>query len=156
MRKLALSYVARRWSYCLQPGARRLVAYSTNGVKQGSVVTVETTFDYSKLGSDYDWMGVKKYCWLAPVLLYGYKNQAGFKPEIELTREIYPFERENCMIFQTVLDKVVEKVCWGWNTAIDVDTLDPKVEFDEFMQNVDYDEEANIYDGKADMVGLGD
>lgn len=58
------------------------------------------------------------------------------------------------MLFQAVLDKVVEKVCWGWNT-IGVDISDPNVVFDEFEQNVDYDEELDIYDGQADMVDLG-
>lgn len=60
------------------------------------------------------------------------------------------------MLFQAVLDKVVERVCWGWYKAIGADICDPNVGFDEFEQNVDYDEEADIYDGQADMVDLGD
>lgn len=59
------------------------------------------------------------------------------------------------MLFQAVLDKVVEKVCWGWD-AIGADISDLNVVFDEFEQNVDYDEEAGIYDGHEDMVDLED
>ncbi|UPK89246.1 hypothetical protein LCI18_000181 [Fusarium solani-melongenae] len=58
------------------------------------------------------WPAERKYTWLVPVLIYDLTHSllVGQKP-----REIYPFHRENCMIFQVHLDRKVEDFYYGWN-----------------------------------------
>ncbi|RKL39835.1 hypothetical protein BFJ72_g6562 [Fusarium proliferatum] len=34
---------------------------------------------------------------------------------VDMTHNFFPFNRESCLLFQSILDKSVEEKCWGWN-----------------------------------------
>jgi hypothetical protein len=34
---------------------------------------------------------------------------------MSMERELYPLNRESCLLFQALLDKSFENICWGWN-----------------------------------------
>ncbi|KAF4437590.1 hypothetical protein FACUT_5522 [Fusarium acutatum] len=94
---------------------KRLAIFSNNG--QDTVV-VETAIDYSTLEQSGRWMGNdnRRYTWLAANLKYRYYNsKTEIKPHVDITRPLFPLNRETCLLFQSILDKSLENLCWGWN-----------------------------------------
>ncbi|ENH70711.1 hypothetical protein FOC1_g10005009 [Fusarium oxysporum f. sp. cubense race 1] len=55
-----------------------------------------------------------QYTWLAPKLVYDYRNHVDSTPHVKATRTLFPFNRETSMLFQSLLDKSLEAICWRW------------------------------------------
>ncbi|RBA19845.1 hypothetical protein FPRO05_09145 [Fusarium proliferatum] len=93
------------------------LAFHANG-QHGCTVEVKTEISYPGLvGWDADWIGDAdhRYTWLAPQLKYGYRNHQDSIPHVLIERDLYPLNRESCMLFQALLDKSLENKCWEWN-----------------------------------------
>ncbi|KAF5566289.1 hypothetical protein FNAPI_1206 [Fusarium napiforme] len=87
-------------------------------------VEVKTEISYPGLvGWDANWIRDSRYTWLAPQLKYGYRTlqnniQGTLQnsiPHVLVERDLYPLNRESCMLFQALLDKSLENTCWEWN-----------------------------------------
>ncbi|KAH7473649.1 hypothetical protein FOMA001_g12660 [Fusarium oxysporum f. sp. matthiolae] len=97
---------------------KRLALHSVkqNGVKTDTVV-VKTDIMYPFLQAPLlHWMANDhhRYTWLAPILLYRYENTPNSRPHVVERRELYPLRRVNSMLFQALLDKSLEAICWNW------------------------------------------
>ncbi|KAF5715408.1 hypothetical protein FMUND_6890 [Fusarium mundagurra] len=114
--------------------------YSANlngGNGTENAVIVETAIDYSALEQTGSWMGDKdhEYTWLAANLKYQYysafHNQNGntwTKGHFYVTHNFFPFNRESCLLFQSILDKSLEHLYWGWNWDADRVVIDALLE----------------------------
>ncbi|KAF5645947.1 uncharacterized protein FTJAE_2377 [Fusarium tjaetaba] len=96
--------------------------FSNNG--QDAVI-VHTEIVYPTLTDPGGWMGdaQHRYTWLAANLKYQYYNIIGnnanninnvTKRGFEVTRHLFPFNRETCLLFESILDKSLENLFWGW------------------------------------------
>jgi hypothetical protein len=47
---------------------------------------------------------------------------------------IYPFNRENCMLFQVHLDQIIEKLIWDWGVN-ESDPIDPGTDSESEEEN---------------------
>ncbi|KAI1055803.1 hypothetical protein LB506_009203 [Fusarium annulatum] len=81
----------------------------------GDTVIVFTKIHYQNLvGWNHNWIQNAQYTWLAPRLEYRYENTATSSPYVSATRYFYPMERQTAMLFESLLDKSLENLCWDW------------------------------------------
>ncbi|KAK2671308.1 hypothetical protein RAB80_013730 [Fusarium oxysporum f. sp. vasinfectum] len=81
----------------------------------GDTVIVFTRINYPTLvGWNQDWVQNAQYTWLAPELEYRYNNSNTSSPYVSDTRWFYPMQRQTAMLFEALLDKSMEFLCWKW------------------------------------------
>ncbi|KAF5692039.1 hypothetical protein FCIRC_225 [Fusarium circinatum] len=104
------------WLHRYEAFVKRLAFYSKNMKGQRcNTVVVKTRISYPVVTEPaLQWMVGKKYTWLAPNLVYEYQNHKDSYPHVNMTRTLYPFNRESSMLFQSLLDKSLEEICWRW------------------------------------------
>ncbi|KAH6950257.1 hypothetical protein DER45DRAFT_623778 [Fusarium avenaceum] len=116
---------------------KRLTTFSNNG--QGTVI-VDTGIKYPALDDPNGWMGndQHQYTWLAENLNYRYfnnnnnidaiinnnniidnnsnniNNNNPNVPHVDMHCNFQPLNRETCLLFQSILDKSLEEMCWKW------------------------------------------
>ncbi|KAG4280470.1 hypothetical protein FPRO06_11803 [Fusarium proliferatum] len=126
--------------------AERLATFSNNGEH---AAIVETKIDYSALEQAGRWMGDDdhQYTWLAANLKYHYYSiidENLTKGHVNVTRNLFPFNRESCLLFQSILDKSLENLRWGWNcwdaNRVVVDALLESTVIDGNKEELDKDE----------------
>ncbi|KLO80871.1 Uncharacterized protein LW93_9116 [Fusarium fujikuroi] len=151
--------------------------YSAN-VNGENAVVVETAIDYSALEQAGSWMGDNdhQYTWLAANLKYCYYSiiyndidDTWTKGCFEATRNLFPLNRENCLLFQSILDKSLENLYWGWNcwdanravvdallesTVIDGDKeeLNKEEVKEKLKQATDEDQEGSLHPQDLELV----
>ncbi|SCV42161.1 uncharacterized protein FFB14_07650 [Fusarium fujikuroi] len=154
---------------------KRLAIFLKNGE---NAVVVETAIDYSALEQAGRWMGDDdhQYTWLAANLKYCYYSiiyndidDTWTKGRFEVTRNLFPLNRENCLLFQSILDKSLENLYWGWNcwdanravvdallesTVIDGDKeeLNKEEVKEKLKQATDEDQEGSLHPQDLELV----
>ncbi|KAM0547504.1 hypothetical protein ACHAPJ_010377 [Fusarium lateritium] len=134
---------------------KRLAIFLKNGE---NAVVVDTAIVYPALEQAGGWMGDDdhRYTWLAANLKYSYYSiiynntyRTWTNGHFRTSRNLFPLNRESCLLFQSILDKSLENLYWGWN-CWDVN----RVVIDALLESsvVDGDkEEANKAELKAKL-----